>query len=202
MQLIKAYHEIEKLNVAAIQTRDAAGVLGIDIAHASKLLGRMAKLGLVISVSKGIWAFPKRMNSFLLPRYLSAPFPSYVSLQSALWAHGMIEQIPSVVYAVTLARTKKISTPIAEVSFHHIEPAFFNGFTVDAKTGVALATPEKALLDICYLSSTRSKLFASLPELEFPKKFDLHAARKMIKRIPSERLRTLVLRCLERKLKC
>src|SRR5262245_44718571 len=98
MRLTEAYRRLDQLNVAALQTRDAAGVLGIDVAHASQLLGRLAQDGLLISLSKGLWAFPKRMNSLLLPRYLAAPFPSYISLQSALWAHDMIMQIPSVVY--------------------------------------------------------------------------------------------------------
>lgn len=192
MQLIEVYKRLEQLNEAALQTRDAAGVLGIDVAHASKLLERLAKVGLVIPLSKGLWAFPKRMDSLLLPRYLAAPFPCYVSLQTALWVHDMIMQIPSVVYAVTLARTKKVSTAIGEVSFHHIDPYFFFGFEVDPKTGIALATPEKALLDVFYFSSTKSKLFSALPEVELPVKFNLKEAQKMIARIPTERRRTLV----------
>jgi predicted transcriptional regulator of viral defense system len=36
-----------------------------------------------------------------LPELISAPWPAYVSLQSALHHHGVIEQIPSVIYAVT-----------------------------------------------------------------------------------------------------
>jgi predicted transcriptional regulator of viral defense system len=191
MRLIDAYKKLEQLNDAALQTRDAAGVLGIDAAHASKILERLAQAGLVISISKGLWAFPKRMVPLLLPRYCAAPFACYVSLQTALYQHDMIMQVPSVIYAVTLARTKHFLTALGEVSLHHIDPSFFFGYEVD-KTGIALATPEKALLDFLYLSGAKSLLFGKLPELELPKKFSRKKANEMIERIPSLQRRTLV----------
>ena len=110
MRLIDAYQKLEQLNEAAMQTRDAAGVLGIDRAHASKILERLSQAGLVVSLSKGLWAFPKRMDVLLLPRYCAAPFACYVSLQTALYQHDMIMQVPSVIYAVSLARTKRFVT--------------------------------------------------------------------------------------------
>ena len=42
--------------------------------------------------------------------------------------------------------------------------------------GVRLACPEKALLDTLYLAPTRSRPFATLPEVRIPKRFDLEAA--------------------------
>lgn len=192
MKLIDAYQKLEQLNDAALQTRDAAGVLGIEITHASKILERLAQAGLVIFLKKGLWAFPKRMHSLLLPRYCSAPFESYVSLQTALYQHDMIMQIPSVIYAVSLARTKSFDTPLGVVSLHHIDPSFFFGYEVDPKSGIALATPEKALLDFLYLASAKSHLFGTLPELELPKKFSRRKANEMISHIPSLQRRTLV----------
>lgn len=192
MRLIDVYQKLEQLNDAAIQTRDAAGVLQVDVAHASKLLERLAKSGLVIFVKKGLWAFPKRMNALLLPRYLAAPFACYVSLQTALYQHDMIMQVPAVTYAVSLSRTRCFTTPLGDVSLHHIDPSFFFGYEVDPKTGIALATPEKALLDFFYLSGTKSHLFGTLPELELPKKFSRKKANELIEHIPSLRCRTLV----------
>jgi hypothetical protein len=104
----------------------------------------------------------------------------------------MIMQMPTVIYAVSLARTKRFVTPIGEVSLHHIDPSFFFGYEVNPKTGIALATAEKALLDMLYLSSAKSHLFGTLPELEFPSTFSVPEARKMIERIPSKQHRTLV----------
>ena len=192
MKLIDAYRKLEQLNDAALQTRDAAGVLEIDVAHASKILERLSKAGLVVFLKKGVWAFPKRMYSLLLPRYCAAPFACYVSLQTALFQHDMIMQVPSVIYAVSIARTKRFVTPLGDVSLHHIDPSFFFGYEVNPKSGIALATPEKALLDFFYLGGAKSHLFGTLPELELPKKFSRKKANEMIKRIPSPQRRTLV----------
>ena len=167
-------------------------MLGIDRVHASKILERLSQVGLVTSLSKGLWAFPKRMDALLLPRYCAAPFACYVSLQTALYQHDMIMQVPSVIYAVSLARTKRFVTALGEVSLHHIDPSFFFGYELDPKSGIALATPEKALLDFFYLSGTRSHLFGALPELELPKKFSRKKANEMIERIPSLQRRSLV----------
>ncbi len=192
MRLIDAYQKLEQLNDAALQTRDAAGVLQIDVAHASKLLERLADIGLIIFLKKGLWAFPKRMNALLLPRYCAAPFDSYISLQTALYQHDMIMQVPSIIYAVSVARTKRFVTALGELSLHHIDPSFFFGYTVDPKTGIAMATPEKALLDFLYLSSAKSHLFGTLPELELPKTFSRKKANEHIESIPSPQRRTLV----------
>ncbi len=197
MRLIDAYQKLEQLNESALQTRDAAGVLQIDVVHASKLLERIAKAGLIVFLKKGLWAFPKRMNPLLLPRYYAAPFACYVSLQTALYQHDMIMQVPSVIYAVSLARTKHFVSTLGEVSLHHIDPSFFFGYVVDPKTGIALAKPEKALLDFLYLSGAKSHLFGTLPEIELPKTFSHKEADKLIERIPSFQRRTLVRHRLE-----
>ena len=51
-----------------------------------------------------------------------------MSLQSALYLHGMISQVPTVTYAVSLARTRRFVTTLGTVSVHHVQPPFFFGF--------------------------------------------------------------------------
>jgi hypothetical protein len=82
----------------------------------------------------------------------------------------MIEQIPEILHAVSLARTQTIATSVATYSIHHIAPELFGGFE-QTREGVRLATPEKALFDLAYLSGGRSRLFTSVPELELPRGF-------------------------------
>ena len=78
-----------------------------------------------------------------------------------------------------------------------MQPAFFDGYESVAGSGVKLATPEKALVDFFYLSSTRARLFAALPELQLPATFGWRIARLWVKRIPSMRIRTIVNRRLQ-----
>jgi predicted transcriptional regulator of viral defense system len=182
---------------AAFATRDAAGMLDIDTRHASVILGRLAEVDHVIRLSHGRWAFPGRLSEFAVPEALTRPLPSYVSLQSALYHHGMIEQIPTVVYAVTLGPTRRAATPIAAVSLHQVTPDFFFGFERVSSVGADLATPEKALLDFFYLRPARSRRFRSLPELELPRTFSERRAHAMLGRIRSEPRRALVRELLD-----
>ncbi len=106
-----------------------------------------------------------------LPELISAPYPAYVSLQSALFHHGLIEQIPSTLYAVTPARTRRVRTPIGAISFHRMPPELFTGFELSSHSDAKIAIPEKALFDLLYLAPGRSRLFSKLPELTLPKRF-------------------------------
>jgi len=195
MSAVDAYAKIKSLNQPIFQTRNIATFLQITVSAASKILGRLCQQGHLVHLSRGLWCVPERIDPLMLPEYLTAPFPSYISLQSALYHHGMISQIPEVVYAVSPARTKKHRTPISTISIHHIQPDFFFGYEIIGEKNIKLAAPEKALIDVCYLSTAKTKLFHSLPELEFPKEFDYKKAEQIIQRIKSKNRRTLVDKC-------
>lgn len=192
VKLVDALARLAAMNQPVFQTSDAAACLGIAVGHASKLLGRLTSSGHLVNLARGLWAFAGRTDPLALPGYLTAPFPSYVSLHSALYHHGMLSQIPGVTYAVSLARTRRFETPVGTVSVHHIEPTFFFGFEAIGTSGASLATPEKALLDFLYLSPAKTKLFRVVPELEFPPSFSVDNARSMIGRIRAVTRRTLV----------
>jgi len=192
MRLLDAQAKLLALKQEVLQTSDVAACLKITISHASQILRRLSKAGFFLPLARGKWACHTAIDPLLLPECLTAPAPSYISFQSALYYHGMISQIPDTVYAASLARTCQYKTPIARISIHHIQPSFFFGFEVVARSGIKMATPEKALLDVFYLSSARSFLFSALPELEIPRSFKSKKAFKMIEKIPSPRMRTLV----------
>jgi len=194
----EALGRMRALRVPAMTTSDAAAILGISIAAASHTLRRLGAARLVTPVRKGLWALGDPPDPLALADYVTAPHPSYVSLQSALHLHGMIEQIPSMIYLVSLARTARVLTGVGTYSVHHVRPEYFGGAEQDARSGVRLASPEKALVDFLYLSPTRSRLFAKLPELQLPKGFDRSAALGWVATIPPGRTRTIVERELGR----
>lgn len=176
-----------------LTTGEAAAVLRVTGGAAHKMLLRLADAGLIARVARGIWAVSLPIDPMLLPEHLTAPFPAYVSLQTALWQHGLIEQIPSVVFAVSLGRTRRLRTAVGSFSIHRVAPDVFGGFET-RPSGVKIATPEKALFDLLYLSTTRARIFASLPEIELPRGFDRRAGRKWIARITSPALAAMVQR--------
>ena len=201
MRLVDVHARLLKMGIPVFQTTDAAAYLGFKNAHASKLLARLAASGHVAHLGRGRWGFKDRIDLFALPEYLTAPYPSYVSLQSALYHHGLISQIPSMTYAVSLARTRTYKTPLGTVSLHHVQPSFFFGYTLEGKSAGKIATPEKALIDFLYLGPARTRLFRALPELEISRGFRVNEARKIIRRIRPLRRRNHVTRLFAELLK-
>ena len=200
MKLLDVHAKLLEMNVAVSKTSDAVACLNIDSSHASKLLSRLSMSGHLVHLRRGLWAFRDKVEPLALPVYLTDPFPSYVSLQSALYYHDMISQIPAITYAVSIGRTKRHDTPLGVVSVHHVHPSFFFGFETVGKRIAKMATPEKALIDFFYLSPAKSSLFKALPELELPRGFSEKKAYKIINKIRSVRRRSLVKSLFEKTL--
>jgi predicted transcriptional regulator of viral defense system len=198
MTLVDALTSLAAMNAAVFDTGDAAARLHLTNAYASQVLARLAAARQLVRLRRGLWAFPDRVDRLSLPGRLTAPLPSYVSLQSALYFHEMISQVPAITYAVSLARARRFGTPLGDVSIHHVAPGFFFGFADASGQGVLMASPEKALVDFLYLSPARSMLFRALPELELPRGFSGRRAYAMTNRIESSRRRKMVAQLLER----
>lgn len=195
MNGLEALATLRRLGVPSVDTADVAAALALTPAAASQTLARLAKAGLVRRVRHGTFWLEDTLDPLRLPEILTAPLPSYVSLQTALHRRGLIEQIPEVVYAVSLARTQRIATDVGTFSLHHVAPELFGGYD-ELPGGAKLATAEKALFDVAYLASGRSRLFTDLPELELPRGFRHRELARWVAKIPSARSRTLT----ERKL--
>ena len=191
MTQTEAFTQLEGLGHAFFETKDVAALLGVAHSNANKIADRLAKSGLIVRLSRGKWAL-RRANKLAACEHLTAPYPSYISLQSALYYHGMISQIPSMTYAVSLARTRRYETPLGTFSIHHVDPDFFFGFDLDRSGDAKIAIPEKALLDVLYFGPTRTRLFVKLPEIEFPRQFDWRSASNMAAKIKSPARRVFV----------
>ena len=169
MNLLEALQRIRALGVPSFETRDVSALLQVSPANASMLLGRLARHGQVSRLARGKWMLGTGSRA-VMAEQLAAPYPAYVSLQSALFRHGVIEQVPAITFAVTLGRARRIPTPHGMISLHRIPPALFGGFAVE-EDGGKLATVEKALFDLLYLAPGRSRIFSTLPELAVPRRF-------------------------------
>ena len=192
MTLMDTLGKLKAMAQPVFRTADIMAALNVEKSHASKLLERLAQHGHILRLKRGLWTLADNFDPLELVPHMTAPFPSYVSLQSALYYHDMISQIPEVIYCVSLARTRVYKTPVATISVHHIPGSFFFGYEEKGERRVRMALPEKALLDILYLSQARSRLFAALPEIELPRQFRVKRARYMIQKIADPRRKTLV----------
>ncbi len=193
-----ALARLKQFGKPVVSTDEAAIRLKVSRSAASHTLRRLEDAGLLQRIRRGLWAIDPPVEPLLLPEYLTAPLPAYVSFQTALFLRGMIRQIPEVIYVASLTQTRRVKTRLGTFSIHRLAPGFFGGFETVAESGVRLATPEKALLDTLYLAPARSRLFAQLPEVELPSRFRRIEARRWVRRIPSGPRRRMVTQRLER----
>jgi predicted transcriptional regulator of viral defense system len=183
---------LNKLETPLFETRDVAQILRLSTDSAAKYLESLRKKDFIQKVSRGKWIVRgTKFDPLQIAEFLTAPRESYISLHSALFYHGMIEQVPTRIYAVTIDRTRVVQTAAGIYSFHHCNPEFFIGYQF-IKPYLKLATPEKALIDYFYFGPSKSRQFSKLPELEIPKKFSWKKALEFCHRIPSARTRTFV----------
>jgi len=126
---------------------------------------------------------------------------SYVSLQSALAHHGMIPEYVPVTTSITTGRPEELSTPKGRFQFRHVSAPLFFGFTETeiARDQMALlARPEKALVDLLYLTphSDRVEYLREL-RLEKPRGLDLEGLHAVVERCRSAKIERAVARLLE-----
>jgi predicted transcriptional regulator of viral defense system len=179
-----------------VSTDEAGARLRMSRSAVSRLLGRLAVTGLVVKIRHGVWATRSDIDPLALPEYLTAPYPSYVSLYTALYHHGMPSQVPRRIFVASLGRTRLVRTTLATFSVHRIAPELLGGFRDDPRSGVKMATPEKALVDTLYLARARSGLFSRLPEIEIPAGFDRAEAWRWVARVRGRAHRAMVERRL------
>ncbi len=198
MKAIEALGRLHGLRRPIIQTREAAARLGVSRSRASQLLSSFEQVGLARRLKRGLWALQPDTDPFTVPPHLTAPLPAYVSFWSALFRHGMIEQVPRLIFVASLARTQRIATPLGAYSIHHLAPELFAGFDGSEELGY-VTQPEKALFDTVFLRAAVGGS-AALPELELPAGFREKKLEEWIDRVARPRLRTLVCRGLDKAL--
>jgi len=154
-------------------TREIAALRRGSLSASSQALRRMERQGLLAQPARGLWCVPTdpRFSLFSLVPPLAGGHRAYVSLLTALHLHGLIEQIPQVVYAVTTGHTRTVQTWYGE------------------RQDFLIASPEKALVDCLYLGSRRGKRFRFFPELDMGGDFRFGKAKAWIGRIPDPRIR-------------
>jgi predicted transcriptional regulator of viral defense system len=192
MNQIEALQRLRTLATPAVESRDVAALLQVSASNATTILRRLAAEDMIIHLSRGRWLVDQKIDRLALPELISAPDPAYISLQSALFHHGLIEQIPSILYAVTPGRPRRLRTPIATISFHRMPPELFQGFELSSASDAKIAIPEKALFDLIYLAPGRSRVFSKLPELTIPRRFQWQRLKEYTELVKSSGRRAFI----------
>jgi predicted transcriptional regulator of viral defense system len=189
---------IQRLGVRSITTAQAAAAWRVSSAVASRTLRELAAAGLVEQLRHGLWLLDRHLTTEELAPEIVAPYPAYVSHLSAFYMHGIITQVPADVHLVAATEPRLIQTSRGRYRLHRMPHELFGGFS-DVR-GVPLASPEKALFDWAYLSAVAGSPNARLPECEWPANFRRAEVERWLKRIASQRARTMTASLISRRL--
>jgi predicted transcriptional regulator of viral defense system len=131
---------------------------GGNPADLGRQLSRWVNSGNLIQLRRSLYALSEQYQKTIPHPFLVAnrlKRASYVSLQSALEFHGLIpEYVPSIT-SVTTGRPEELVTHLGSFIFRHIKKALFFAYqAIDLADDQSafIATPEKALLDLLYLT--------------------------------------------------
>ncbi|MBI2119296.1 MAG: hypothetical protein HYT97_06690 [Elusimicrobia bacterium] len=153
MELLKLLHSHQ---LRVFTTLDILTLTGMNRPAVTQALCRLKKQQLLSRVKRGVWVnkLIENHNPFEIVPFLRNPWPSYVSLHSALADHGLIEEIPHVIYAVTSASPKNYQTELGEFHIHHLPKHLMWGYEIKqmGQGSFPMADPEKAFLDMVYLA--------------------------------------------------
>jgi predicted transcriptional regulator of viral defense system len=146
---------LQENGLRVFSSADVMNLTGMSPAAATQALRRLASRRVLYSMKRGLWAngLVEALEPFEAVPHLTAPWTGYVSLQSALSRHGLVEEIPRTIYAVTAGRSARYATPLGQFNIHHLPKHLIWGFRLEAagRASYPLAEPEKAFLDLAYL---------------------------------------------------
>jgi predicted transcriptional regulator of viral defense system len=128
-----------------------------SIQQIRRRISLLSRRGWLIRIKRGVYAVanleshsfanisPLLVSQVLLPN-------SYVSYEFALYEHGLFDQLPAKLTAITPGKPKKFTFQGTEYEYKKIKPVLYLGFaerTVDGHA-VNIAELEKAFLDYLY----------------------------------------------------
>ncbi|MFW6388017.1 MAG: type IV toxin-antitoxin system AbiEi family antitoxin domain-containing protein [bacterium] len=146
--------------------------------HVRRQLHRWSRQGRIIKLRRGVYMLGerntgKRPHPFVIANYLKRG--SYISLQSALSHYGMIPEYVPIITSVTTGRPETLHNEAGHFQFRHIGRRLFLRFDslqIGDEQHAFVATPEKALLDLLYLTADSDNI-AYLRELRLTPPADL-----------------------------
>ena len=130
----------------------------VSVHAVRRQLMRWVASGKLIQVRRGLYAVTQpyrdtQPHPFLVANMMKGA--SYVSLQSALEHYGIIPEYVPVITSVTTGRTGEITNKLGMFKFNHLKKELFWGYEeveVLDRTKIFIASPEKGLLDLIYLT--------------------------------------------------
>ena len=160
-------------------------------------LTRWLAMGYIVQLKNGVYAFKEWTSTHGVDMIAANLMyrPSYISLHSALAHYGMIPEFVAHTTSVTTLKTASFNNELGTFAYRHLKAEFFWGYRfIDSASQrkILMASPEKALLDLLYLTpglkSEDDMLQLRLDEDYMASEFDLDQVRLYLDRFNSKAL--------------
>ena len=148
--------ELNNINKLIISLEDIAKVLSINKDSAKVTANRYVKNGSILRIKKNSYIttnkYEKLNEKELFQLANAIQVPSYISLASALTYYNIsTQQLRGIIESVTTKKTNSVKVKEISFNFILINKNLYTGFKLE--NDIFIASPEKALADIVYLSS-------------------------------------------------
>jgi predicted transcriptional regulator of viral defense system len=165
MKGIELLKRLREINKPFYTTADLEKITGLERSSLYVALERWVSGGIIERAAQGIYV---PTGGVVSTETVASQIyiPNYLSFESALSQHGVLNLVP---HALTFATTRKTRSYVIQkrvVEFKQIDRRLFFGY--EMRNGVNIATPEKAFLDQMYFVS-RGKASLDTAELNIRK---------------------------------
>jgi len=185
----KLIDKISKIPRGYFSLMDLRKIAGLKEGTLKVVLSRLVKSGKVQKIGQKFYALdPQKIDLEKLAVQIYGP--SYVSFEGALSKQGILSQQTYQLTLATTERTKKLETPQVDILYHHLKSQLYWGFI--QMDGTLIAEPEKAFLDLAYLSLNGYAKFD--PEEMDLKLLDKNKLKRYLSKFKSKKLQILLLK--------
>ncbi len=130
------------------QFRELQRLAKLSEVATQRAVHRLSRAHLLAKLGKGFYAnllqppLIEEVSAVLYP-------PSYISLESALFHHGIIEQAPQMQTCVSANKTKTFQTAFGGVYYARVQPKLFFGYELNGRSFMRCRKKRRSTLFIC-----------------------------------------------------
>ena len=147
LSLLEKLREVGKVYYSF---EDIKKISGYSSSSVYVVVNRLIGKGKLIRLRGGIYVLPERYKDIdIIANQIY--FPSYLSFESALSRYGLVSQIPYTLTFAVFRKTRKLKLGDYMVEYRMIKRDLFFDY-VKLDNGLFIATSEKALFDMIYIS--------------------------------------------------
>lgn len=164
---MSVYTKLKKINDTHLNfftTKTLRNILEIENRRTfENTVKRLQEEGIITKVEKGKYIrADSNYTKFDISQFIYSP--SYISLETALNYHGLIEQFPFEITAITTKKSTEKNFQGQIYSYMNINKNLFLGF--EKRENFLIALPEKAIFDQIYTSIVGNRSDNILKDIE------------------------------------